>query len=596
MNIAKMKRLEQLYKKVSRPIEQGFFPLILLLWPLIKSAQGIDVTDSTYSLGNYLFADKLDSVWVLSTYLSNLFGALLVRLPGGATLLGANIYTGLIISATALMCYYALRKDFSAPVMFIGEFLAINFCWIPSSILYNYMTYLLFNGAALMLYYAIKLRKTALFYMAGLVLGLNSFVRIPNIAEVGLIIVVWIALPIALRDSRNGERKISASVIGATGNCIVGYIIGMVIPVVLIDALYGVYSLNRLISGLSDMSASNGDYTLGAMILSVLRAYIRSGMWVLVICAVIFAGTLMMAVVKNYVVLKWIGRVIYVAILMLMLRFFWGRGMYSFRYYEDYTAMYEWGMLILILAWICVITVLFRRGYNPLIKAFAVIALVMLIITPIGSNNYTMQNINNMFLVIPFVLYIVGGWLYRGTHRLRLEGVMYGCNFPWMSMLLVTLAFAFIQSAGFHMGFAFKDGMDGTPRSAVIDRTAATEALAGMHTTEDNARTLTEVCEYIHNNGTAQTALYWGNCPGLAYILRIPPLISTTWPDLDSYPISDMEAEMTNTHNDAIIVWRNYTEYSGNNSATKEELVKQYIDENGLTPVFTNDEYTVYSK
>ena len=249
MNIATMRRLEQLYKKISRPIEQLVFPIILLIWPLIKSAQGIDVTDSTYSLGNYLFADRLDSVWVLSTYLSNLFGALLVRLPGGATLLGANIYTGLIISATALMCYYALRKDFSAPVMFIGEFLAISFCWIPSSILYNYMTYLLFNGAALLLYYAIKFRKTALFYMAGLVLGLNSFVRIPNIAEVGLILVVWIALPIALRDVRSGDRKRSASAIGATGNCIVGYIIGMVIPVVLIDALYGVYSLNRLISG-----------------------------------------------------------------------------------------------------------------------------------------------------------------------------------------------------------------------------------------------------------------------------------------------------------------------------------------------------------
>ncbi|MCR4754423.1 MAG: hypothetical protein K5868_02715 [Lachnospiraceae bacterium] len=596
MNIATMRRLEQLYKKISLPIEQLVFPIILLIWPLVKSAQGIDVTDSTYSLGNYLFADKLDSVWVLSTYLSNLFGALLVRLPGGATLLGANIYTGLIISATALMCYYALRKDFSAPVMFIGEFLAISFCWIPSSILYNYMTYLLFNGAALLLYYAIKFRKTALFYMAGLVLGLNSFVRIPNIAEVGLILVVWIALPIALRDVRSGDRKRSASAIGATGNCIVGYIIGMVIPVVLIDALYGVYSLNRLISGLSDMSASNGDYTLGAMILSVIKAYIRSGMWVFVILAVIFAGTLMMAVVKNNTILKWIGRVIYAAVLMLMLRFFWGRGMYSFRYYEDYTSMYEWGMLILILAWICVITVLIRRSYNPLVKTFAVIALVMLIITPIGSNNYTMQNINNMFLVIPFVLYIVGGWLYRGTHRLRLEGVMYGCNFPWMSMVLVILAMVFIQSTGFHLNFSFKDGMDGTPRSSVMVKSSATESLAGMHTTEYNAQTLTELCEYIDSDQDIDNVIYWGNCPGLAYILRKAPALSTAWPDLDSYPIADLEEELTQVNSDTIIIWKEYTEYSGNNSAIKEELVKQYIDENRFTPVFTNDEYTVYSK
>ncbi len=47
-----MKKMEQLYKHISTPVEQLLFPLILLIWPLIKVNQGIDVTDSTYSLGN----------------------------------------------------------------------------------------------------------------------------------------------------------------------------------------------------------------------------------------------------------------------------------------------------------------------------------------------------------------------------------------------------------------------------------------------------------------------------------------------------------------------------------------------------------------
>ena len=600
MNLATLRKLEQLYNRIRRPIENLAFPLILLLWPLIKVTQGIDVTDSTYSLGNYLFADRLDSVWILSTYLSNLFGALIVRLPGGSTLIGANIYTGLVISGVALMCYYALRKDFSAPVMFLGEFLAVSFCWIPSGILYNHMTYLLFNGAAIILYYAVKKRKTVLFYLAGLVLGLNAFVRIPNITEVGLIIVVWIALPIALKESGKSDDKKSAAVISATGNCIVGYLIGLVIPVALIDAFYGAYSLNRLLSGLTAMSASNGDYTLAAMILSVVRAYMRTGMWVLILAAVIFAGTLMMAILKVSPLFKWLGRILYVAILVLTLRVFWGRGMFSFRYYEDYTSMYEWGMLILVLAWLCVIVVLIRRNYNPLVKTLAVIALSMLLLTPLGSNNYTMQNINNLFLVMPFVLYIIGGWLYRGTHRLRLEGVLYGCNFPWMSMVLLILAMAFIQSAGFHMRFAFRDGMDGTPRSAVMGKTDATESVAGMQTTEYNARTLTDLCKYMKSQDTSEgSVLYWGDCPGLAYILRIPPAISTTWPDLDTYPVSDFDDELTGLSEDkdgepVTVIWRKYTEYSGRNSQEKEKILESFITDEKMSPVFENEEYIIY--
>ena len=599
MNIATMRRLEQLYKKISRPIEELLFPIVLLLWPLVKFNQGIDVTDSTYSLGNFLYANSMHGTWVLATFLSNTIGSLLVRLPGANTLIGMNIYTGLIISAIALVCYYGLRKEFSAPVLFAAEFLSISFCWIPSGILYNYLTYLFFAIGTILIYYGIKRVKTIYFYFAGLVLGINVFVRVPNVVEAALILVVWICVPLILRKEDEPGSTKGGELMGITGACMVGYIIGLALPMAAMASIYGPDTFEELLTGLSSLSESNSEYTAASMLYRTFAAYMHSLKWIAMIVAVTFSGTLMMAAVKSNRMLKWCGRIVYLGVIALMLRFFWGRGMFSFRYYEDYTAMYEWGMIILFLAWLCVVTVLIRRNYNILIKTYALLVLMILLITPLGSNNYTMQNINNLFLVLPFVLFIIGGWLYKGVHRFRLENILYGCNFPWMSMILVIFAVVLIQTVGFHKGFVFKDGMDGTPRESSIAKTAATESVADIMTTEYNARTIRELCDFVHKESSIKTAIYWGNCPGLSYILKLPPEIGSSWPDLDSYLTDALEEELMlitdrKAKGRTAVIWRNYTEYSGNNTKEKETILKKFINDNHMRVIFENEEFKVY--
>ena len=89
--------------------------------------------------------------------------------------------------------------------------------------------------------------------------------------------------------------------------------------------------------------------------------------------------------------------------------------------------------------------------------------------------------------------------------------------------------------------------------------------------------------------------VYWGNCPGLAYILRIPSEIGTTWPDLDSYPAEDLEAELKlitdrQAKGRTALVWRAYSEYSGRNTEEKENMIKDFIELNHMRVVFENEE------
>ena len=69
-----MKTIGTLYKKYETVFEKNIFPILLFLYPLMKIRQGVDVSDSTYSLGNYLYFDKMEGMWVISTYLSNVCG------------------------------------------------------------------------------------------------------------------------------------------------------------------------------------------------------------------------------------------------------------------------------------------------------------------------------------------------------------------------------------------------------------------------------------------------------------------------------------------------------------------------------------------
>ncbi|MGN0308738.1 MAG: hypothetical protein ACI4DN_11045 [Lachnospiraceae bacterium] len=147
-----MTYLKKLYREYETIWCNWVFPLILALYPFVTVNQGIDVSDSTYSLSNFLYFQQMEGMWVISTYLANLCGWLLTFLPFGTTLLGMKLYTGLLITATVLMIYWQLKNWMPAWIVFVGEFAAVSFLWIPSTILYNYLTYFLFGLGTVLLY------------------------------------------------------------------------------------------------------------------------------------------------------------------------------------------------------------------------------------------------------------------------------------------------------------------------------------------------------------------------------------------------------------------------------------------------------------
>jgi len=135
---------------------ENLFILILAFYPLRHIGQGIDFRDTGYSYANfrYMGVEHMDSMWLFSTYLANVTGNLLMKLPRADTLMGINFYTGLLVSLLALAGYFFCIRKLKMPrvIVFIGEFMAINLCWCPTAVLYNYLTYVFFLGAFILLY------------------------------------------------------------------------------------------------------------------------------------------------------------------------------------------------------------------------------------------------------------------------------------------------------------------------------------------------------------------------------------------------------------------------------------------------------------
>lgn len=575
-----MKQLQKVYQKYNNCITKWIFPLILLIYPLMKINQGMDVSDSTYSLGNYLFFPEMKGMWVVSTYLSNVIGWLIVQLPFADRLLVMNLYTGLLVSALVLFLYYFMQKWMPAWIVFMGEMIAIGFLWIPTGILYNYLTYGFLAVGAMFLYKGLVEEKDRLLLVAGIMLGLNVWVRVSNLTEMALIVCVWYHCYIR----RERIQNVWQTLFRKTGWCIAGYAIGALVPLVAILVQYGLSGIVDMITGLSQVQSSDNTYTIFSMIGATVNAYTRTGKWVAFIVAGMVLGFAMFVVKKESLVpLK---KVAYLLGIAVLLRFFWGRGMFSFRYYEDYSSMYEWGMVGLYLAFAACIYLLSAKAVSSSERLWGMLSLVILFITPLGSNNYTYQNLNNLFLTAPITLYAFVKWFrrkYPAEKRVLL--------FPSKAMLSVLALMILIQSAGFHFFFVFRDGVDGTKRDTMIEQPASA---AGMKTTKHNAEVLSGLLTYVEEEtDQKQPAIYFGDCPGLAYFLEKPSAIDTTWPDLDSYSFKQFEDGLATLTEKPVIVIRNI-EFDREIWLNKRDVLRNYMSEENYEAVYQNEDYTVY--
>lgn len=602
-----MKEMTDVYSKYRNFIEKILFPTLLVLYPLLRINQGIDVLDTTYSLANFQYFTSMNGTWIVATFLSNVAGNLMMHLPFGDTMIGMYFYTALIQSGTAFAAYEALRRKMPAPLVFIGEWIALGLCWCPSTILYNYLTYLFMTAGVLLLYDGILRDDKKYYAAAGICLGANVAVRMPNVVQAALIVAVWYGAVIYGRTWKQAVRD--------TLWCALGYAVGFGVPLTAICIRYGVGAYPAMVQALFAMTDKAADYKPSAMVSGMLGDYQTGLFWLLFAAICMVVGWLLFTVQRRLFpgkrVMMVLCKVIYAAVLFVLLRFYWGRGVFDFRYYW-YSSMYYPAVLLLLAAIFAALYCLLRKGIRFELKIQAMLSLVLIFVTPLGSNNYLYPIINNLFIVVPFLLWTAYDRFVLRKAEIRGEGAatakVNDFAFVWGAPVVLLIVFVFIQSMGFHMAFAFQDGINGEARDTELTIPVKAKSI---YTNQDNAAWLEELAEYTENAGlTGRELISYGEIPGLGYLLDMPPALSTFWPDLDSYLMSQYERDMAQLTTPPVIIIASPVAAYLNEDADgmnwfgvdrekldrdeKLQILADYMREHSYRETFGNGRYVVY--
>ena len=109
-----------------------------------------------------------------------------------------------------------------------------------------------------------------------------------------------------------------------------------------------------------------------------------------------------------------------------------------------------------------------------------------------------------------------------------------------------------------------------------------------MHTNPERAALIEELTNYVKtNNLNGQKAVYYGDIPGLEYILKMPCAISHTWPNLGSFAYDDFVNDFENLDSTPVIFvnvdyCRDILEVDGQ-ADKKDIFLSEYMNNNGYS-------------
>lgn len=516
---------------------QYLYPIILFLYPLRHIRVGMEWNDTGYNYANFVYMDRMDEMWLFSTYLGNALGNVMTRLPFGNTMIGMNVYTGLLVSIMAVGGYCFFTRLIKLPkfIVFVGEFLAISLCWCPTALLYNYLTYFLLGVGYVLLYHALMAegrKRNIGFVLAGAVLGINVFTRFSNLSHMALIVAVWAMGLIQ-------KRKL-LKVIQDTLWCVLGYIGGLGLVFGWISLRYGAGNYVNAIVRLLRMPAEASSYTITSMVTAQLQNYLQNLFWLVYLVVFVLAGMVIYACFPKK--LQWIAKVGYIGGAGLFFYYLRNQNMYNFKY-STTPSMFQWAVILLTLTMVVGVIVIFGKAFTMQEKLLCGMNMILIVVTPLGSNNHLYGSVNNLFLVAPFTLWMClrfVKWLPKQFAVRKKRYPIY--TYPVKAMCVCVFAMLLMQITLFGWVFVFQEGNGGENLHTEIE---GNDVLRGVLTTSERAELLKSVSSFVEENKLAgKEVILYGNIPSMSYYLEMPFAI-TAWPDLPSYNYEIMVQDLT---------------------------------------------------
>ena len=441
-------------------------------------------------------------------------------------------------------------------------------------ILYHYLSYFFFAWAALLLAKGLSDNDNTKIVLSGVILSLNVFICFPNICEVALGILI-IADMIIEKKNRLKEIGLFAS----------SYLFVLIVGIGLNTLIFGKDAYPNMINGLFSISKDAPSYSPANMILTILEGY-RWDIWYFVAIAIVTtAGALLYVKFKG----KKLAPVITVLVAcftlgILRIMRYYGRITFE---YKEYSCYYAVGILLVMFAIVFSLICAFNKRLSVYERLLAVIAPILIFITPIGSNNGMYTIYCALFPIFP----ILFGLVMKEENKIVSAA-------PVKASIAIIALLLFVQGALFRSHFVFRD----LSEEYVTLTKADSAVLAGNKTSPEKKEYIAEFDRFLNDNDLkGREAIIFGHIPMTSYAFNLPNALSHIWPSLDSYTYEELEREISELKDTPLFVY--YSDYGdlltkdlSECYTEKEVLLAEYLRDNGYSMIFKNDYFTLCDK
>ncbi len=245
-----------------------FIILITFLYHAVVGIQGFDMYDEGWSLTGFqqIYSAPESVEYLFLYYLTNIVGGLWNFFFGFGGIYSFRILASMVISLTAYVIWLMLRDHVNRWCILSGLLMAYFSNYYGIMVFYhNYLSTLLTACSMLFLFKALTLDTPKWIFLSGLVVGLNIFVRLPNIVLLALVLLL---IPYYLH-TRDRKKTIKLFLYSAAGVAV-----GIILVFGLMAALGHIEIFTSAIQGgFSASDDAESTHNLGTMVSRYLSVY-----------------------------------------------------------------------------------------------------------------------------------------------------------------------------------------------------------------------------------------------------------------------------------------------------------------------------------
>ena len=466
----------------------GWAIALLTLWQLMIAVFGVDLCDTGYSLTFFdnIFKSPSSVEYNFMYYLSGVAGgALNALLPEGGKWMAMRVAGVLCNVGCMAILAWAFKRILPATAVILGFAMVVaSLVQFPYTFNNDLMSTLLWVAALALSFKGLTRGRWLHLMLAGVIVGMNAFTRIPNVLAVGLAVMPFIAHYYNGRTWRDARCQCSTMLAGVA--------VGMLAIIGMMMALghWDIFKQNMTdLLGVATGSSGEASHNAGGMVMEMLGFYWQC----LLVGLKAFGLWWAYSVIRRYFSwpdTRWLFWSLCLMVTVMLV---------FFMSHQSHLMHPLWVMCVAGLVWVIC------KGGSRAVAAW--LGLFMLLVFPLGSDGAT-----NNGSIIAWMAAPVAAVVWQRRHNII---------FP-----LVFIAVGLVQTVTWG---AYFDGGAMWHKTAAINDSRATL----IRTTPERAQIINETLAglkpYIHEG---DTLLCYGSIPMMNHLTRTVPAIGCSWPEL----------------------------------------------------------------